>query len=250
MYLWRRGNHFWFRKAIPISLVPFLGVELRCSLHTEQRDLARRRAWALLVAIEQVFEVLRSERPLEPARALLGAFVDDFRQNSAGTREGHFRASVGLQKAAVTLGVPALPLPSGDSQNLVAVDDIGPIFRNERPRAEANQTAAELLQLAIAIRREKSWSRPERAKALVRLCQKLVAAGEDKPLDSPEGLSAVRAIIREEISRLGAGTTITQGPEFDHEKLREIVAGEVRAGVAAAGRDRWSDAKLSKMIDE
>jgi hypothetical protein len=63
MYLWRRGNQWWFRKACPIDLVPVLGAEVRCSLHTEQRSLARRRAWALLVAIEQVFEVLRSERP-------------------------------------------------------------------------------------------------------------------------------------------------------------------------------------------
>jgi hypothetical protein len=32
--------------------------------------------------------------------------------------------------------------------------------------------------------------------------------------------------------------------------LREIVAGEVRAGVAAAGRERWSTEPMSKMIEK
>ena len=250
MYLWRRGNHFWFRKACPVDLVTILGTEIRCSLHTEQRDLARRRAWALLVALEEVYEVLRSERPLEPARALLGAFVDDFRQNSAGTREGHFRASLGLQKATITLGVPALPLPPGDGQTLVSVDDLTPVLTNEEPRAAANAVATDLLRLAVAIRREKSWSRPQRAKALIALCQNLAAVSDATPLDSPGGLAAVRAMIREEVSHLGAGTTINQGAQFDADALGEIIAREVKAGVAAAGRDRWSHEPLSKMIDE
>jgi integrase len=251
MYLWRRGHHFWFRKANPLDLVSVLGTEVRCSLHTEQHAVARRRAWALLVALEQVYEILSSERPLEPARSLLGAFVDDFRQNAAGTPEGHFRASAGLQTAAIRLGVPALPLPSGGSQTLVPIDDVVPVLMDEEPRAPANAVAAELLRLAIAIRQEKGWSRPGRARALIALCQKLTVASDVTPLDTPRGLDAVRAIIREEVSRLGeAGTVINQGPQFDPDKLREIVAGEVRAGVAAAGRERWSDESLSVMIDE
>jgi hypothetical protein len=79
MYLWRRRHNFWFRKSVPVDLRPFLGPEVRCSLATEQRAVARRRAWALLVALEEVYDVLRSERPLESARALLKAFVDDCR---------------------------------------------------------------------------------------------------------------------------------------------------------------------------
>lgn len=82
MYLIRRGNLWWFRKACPVDLAPVLGREVRCSLHTEQHTVARRRAWALLVALEEVYAVLRSEHPLEPARSLLGAFLDDFRDKA------------------------------------------------------------------------------------------------------------------------------------------------------------------------
>lgn len=134
MYIFRRGDRWWFRKSCPVDVVAILGPEVRFSLLTESRLEARRRAWAVLVALETVYEVLRSERPLEPARALLGAFVDDFRQNGAGTREGHFGASVGLQTAAIKLGVPALPLPSGDHQTLVPVDDVVPVCTINRAR--------------------------------------------------------------------------------------------------------------------
>jgi len=54
MYLWRRGNLWWFRKAIPVDLDAILGTEVRCSLFTEERAVARRRAWALLIALEEV----------------------------------------------------------------------------------------------------------------------------------------------------------------------------------------------------
>jgi hypothetical protein len=44
--------------------------------------------------------------------------------------------------------------------------------------------------------------------------------------------------------------TINQAPQLDAASLREIVAGEVRAGVVAAGRDRWSAELLSTMIEK
>jgi hypothetical protein len=68
----------------------------------------------------------------------------------------------------------------------------------------------------------------------------------------PRGLQAFRAIIREEVSQVGLGTTIhqTQTPQFDAVSLREIVSSEVRAGVVAADRDRWSTEPLSAMIEK
>jgi hypothetical protein len=39
-------------------------------------------------------------------------------------------------------------------------------------------------------------------------------------------------------------------PQFDAVSFREIVAGEVRAGVVAADRDRWSVEPLSAMIEK
>jgi integrase len=99
------------------------------------------------------------------------------------------------------------------------------------------------------MRRERSWSRVERSKALIALCQKVAAANENAPFDTPAGLQAIRAIIREEVSRAGLGMTIHQVPQVDAASLREIVAGEVRAGIAAAGRDRWSSEPLSDWIE-
>jgi integrase len=75
-------------------------------------------------------------------------------------------------------------------------------------------------------------------------------ANQNAAFDTPHGLQALRAIIREEVSRAGLGTTINQTPQFDASAMREIVAGEVRAGVTAAGRDRWSTEPLSILIEK
>jgi hypothetical protein len=90
LYRRRNGNGvYWFRKATPLDLVNIIGrTDVRCSLRTTRRDVAKRRACQLLVALEHVYEVLRSEEPLEPAKILLGNFVQDFANNGAGTPEG------------------------------------------------------------------------------------------------------------------------------------------------------------------
>jgi len=223
MYLWRRGGRYWFRKAVPIDLAGILGrAEVRCSLATSERAVAQKRALAMQVALEQVYEVLRSDRPLEPAKRLLGTFLEDFRVNGAGSDVSLHGASGGLRNAAAALGDPAQQIPAGGDQTLVPVDDIGAIFRGERPRGEANQTAAELLQLAIAIRREKSWSRPERAKALVRLCQKLVAVSEDKPFGSPQGLSMLGAADNEPHTYLEIAEALRQQGASPNDDLKEL----------------------------
>lgn len=51
MYLQRRNGHYWFRKATPLDLLRIVGqAEIRCSLRTNRRDVANRRATQLLVA--------------------------------------------------------------------------------------------------------------------------------------------------------------------------------------------------------
>ncbi len=222
MYLQRRNGVYWFRKATPLDLVNIMGqADVRCSLRTTRRDVAKRRVGQLLVALEQVYEVLRSEEPLEPAKVLLGSFAQDFVQRGAGTPEGIEIASLQLKRAIDTLGAPALPFLNDQDATWVSVDEIEPLLAREQPRTDANVAATELLRLAIRIRRERSWSRVERSKALVALCQKVAAAKEKAPFDTPAGLQALRAIIREEVSRAGLGTTIHQVPQFDAASLRE-----------------------------
>jgi len=99
MYLQRRNGVYWFRKVTPLDLVNSMGqTDVRCSLRTTRRDVAKRRAGQLLVALEHVYEVLRSEEPLGPAKILLGNFAQDFVEHGAGTPEG--------------IGAPRLPSAS------------------------------------------------------------------------------------------------------------------------------------------
>lgn len=203
----------------------------------------------MLVALEEVYEILRSKRPLEPTRRLLGRLAEHLEQNS---QEIALRASGGFQTAMQALGAASYPVPSPSrpNQTLVLVDDLDPLLQSERPRGDANQVALDLLRTAIAIRRAPTWSRPARAKALVELCQRLATAGQEAPPDSPQWLAAMRTVIQEELARLlPAGITINQDLPFDENKLRDLLADGVRAGVATAGRERWSNEPLSKMVE-
>lgn len=247
MYLQRRNGVYWFRKAVPLHLVPVLGqAEIRVSLRTHRRDEAKRKASVMQVALETVYAVLRQDNPLEPAKALLGSFLQDFSARTSGQSVGYDSALDSLQHVADSLAIPARLAPSGAT--LIDIDHIDPLLLREQPRGDANSTAVELLQLAIQIRREHGWSKTSRLKALMALCQKVAAAGDAISLDTPSCLQAIRTIIREEVDRAGLGTTIHQIPSFDAASFKEIVAGEVRAGTASASRDRWSAELLSVMI--
>lgn len=247
MYLQRRNGIYWFRKAVPVNLVAVLGqAEIRVSLRTHRRDEAKRKASVMHVALETVYAVLRQDNPLGPAKALLGSFLQDFSAHTIAIGDADYITHHNLQHVADTLGVPARLAPSGET--LVDVDHIDPLLAREQPRGEANSTAVELLQLAMRIRRERGWSRTSRLNALMMLCQKVAAASDSVPLDTPHGLQAIRTIIREEVDRAGIGTTIHQAPSFDAASLKKIVADEVRAGITSAGHDRWSAEPLSVMI--
>jgi hypothetical protein len=132
MYLQRRNGVYWFRKATPLDLVDVIGrTDLRCSLRTTRRDVAKRRAGQLLVALEHIYEVLRSEEPLEPAKILLGNFAQDFRNNGAGTPAGFEIASLQLKLAIDTLGAPALPFLNNRDATWVSIDDVEPLLARE-----------------------------------------------------------------------------------------------------------------------
>jgi hypothetical protein len=179
VYLQRRHGHHWFRKATPLDLIHVLGqAEVRCSLRTDRRDVAKRRARALLVALDNVYAVLGSEEPLEPAKILLGNFAQDFVKHVAGTPEGIQVAYLQLQRATDIVGAPALPPDNQHDRAWVNVDDVEPLLAREQPRTDANAAATELLRLAIRMRRERSRSRVERSKALIVLCQKNSGCGE------------------------------------------------------------------------
>ncbi len=56
MYLRRRGEHWWIRKAVPVDLVEVLGIEqVRRSLRNKASALAQRRALQLLVRVDDAW---------------------------------------------------------------------------------------------------------------------------------------------------------------------------------------------------
>ncbi len=146
-----------------------------------------------------------------------------------------------LQRVADTLALPARFAPSGEA--FVDVDEIDPLLASGQPHGAANATAVELVQLALRIRRERRWSKTARLKAPTALCQKIAAADDQIQLDTPRGLQTIRAVIREEIERVGMSSILHHVP-FDAGSLKEIAAGEIHAGITAANRNRWSAAPL------
>jgi len=168
MYLQRRNGHYWFRKATPLDLVHVLGqAEIRCSLRTTRRDVAKRRAGQLLVALENVFAVLRSERPLGPTKVMAELARDALQKGSSLEINP---LAWRLQKAVDALGSASVPPPADGTKTLVAIGDIDALLVRERPHAEANRIAAELLGLALRIRRGNNWVRSEPARMLVEAC--------------------------------------------------------------------------------
>ncbi len=86
MYLHRRGAHWWFRKAVPSDLTCVLGrPDVRRSLRTRNAALARRRALQVLIRIDEVYAVLRSQRPMRPASEIALAMLDDAIGSVSGT---------------------------------------------------------------------------------------------------------------------------------------------------------------------
>ena len=77
MYLFRRESHWWIRKAVPVDLVEILGIaQVRRSLRTRDAALARRRALQLLIRVDDVYAVLRSEQPQRSTREVALALLD------------------------------------------------------------------------------------------------------------------------------------------------------------------------------
>ncbi|UYO37481.1 site-specific integrase [Rhodopseudomonas palustris] len=81
MYLWKRGDIYWFRRAIPLDLKARAGSnDATVSLRTGDRRQARKRAMRLAVAMDEWSEAVRraqEDDPEQPDRALLLRMLDD-----------------------------------------------------------------------------------------------------------------------------------------------------------------------------
>jgi hypothetical protein len=179
--------------------VAILGPEVRFSLHTESRAEARRRASATQVALEQVYDVLRSEAPLGPARNILGAYLDQARNRAVGIALPPATPAE-LEMAVSAVGGRVEPLDSSAGIR-VPLEQVEYLLRREQPHGEVNQIAVELLSLGSQISREKCRSPAERVKNLVFLANSLAAASANFSSDRVASVEAVRTMIRDELAR-------------------------------------------------
>ncbi|MEH6720773.1 MAG: DUF6538 domain-containing protein [Aurantimonas endophytica] len=86
-FVTRRGSVFWFRRPVPVDLIARLGKsDIRRSLRTCDRRTATRRGWALVRAVEEAFETLRSAGLGPDARSAFGAILDHV-MNEFDTRQ-------------------------------------------------------------------------------------------------------------------------------------------------------------------
>lgn len=106
MYLWKRGDVYWFRRAIPLDFKARVGSnDAVVSLRTGDRRQARKRAMRLAVAMDEWSEAVRKAQeddPERPDRALLLRMFDEAMDLAAREREAaQIRRQADAMQAAV-----------------------------------------------------------------------------------------------------------------------------------------------------
>lgn len=77
MYVVKRQGVYQFRKPVPNSLQPLFGRgDVRVSLRTTQASVAHRRALEMLVHVDEIFHLLRSDRPVDESRRLVVSMLE------------------------------------------------------------------------------------------------------------------------------------------------------------------------------
>lgn len=106
MYLWKRGDVYWFRRAIPLDFKARVGSnDAAVSLRTGDRRQARKRAMRLAVAMDEWSEAVRKAQeddPERPDRALLLRMFDEAMELVANERKaGELRRQADALRAAI-----------------------------------------------------------------------------------------------------------------------------------------------------
>jgi integrase len=281
MYLHRRGSNWWIRKAVPVDLVGVLGLDqLRRSLRTKDAAVARRRALQLLVRVDDVYAVLRSNRPLMPTRQIALALLDEALSLASGTQPMFSMKFEMIQRAHNAVSDFLVEDERlGESQDpsgwLAAHYGIGPqrpvmvtkadalqLLKSEAPRAANNALAKSLLQAvdqlasadvkkvregmqsAIAtVRHAVASGRAADSHLVVAQRQEnLQAAGiHSAMLQLQEDLQSALAELRSVVAEHRGGVNSGAAPSVD--------AASVAEAILEAERARWSAELLSTMVE-
>lgn len=258
MYLHRCGAHWCFRKAVPSDLTGVFGrPDVRRSLRTRNAALARRRALQVLIRIDEVYAVLRSQRPMRPARGIALAMLHDaiasvsgatslvgqklaFLHDARGVIEDHVRDAEGDDRDE-----------DSTEPHWVGKAEAFGILEHEKPAGRPNKAALALLKTVERVAAghfgkqvELSMdSAMDRASEFVPVPQKTAS--------TPEKLDPTRQMLddvkREFVEELEAimGDRI---PGQDAAELRAVVSEVVKTAYSDARVSPWSDELLSKAI--
>lgn len=254
MYVVKRGDRFWFRKIVPVDLVDVLGIaEIRRSLRTASAREARRKALDVLVRVEDVYEVLRSERPLRPARDVAMALLEQALATNEGTpassetRDRLLREARGAMRRTgdrdVSVGRSGDPIGLGEirTDDVVTANEALHLLRREGPRGEENRIAVSILE---AVARMGQGRLPETAGGLKDLDEALGSLADVRSVESAFGgaapFEALRAIL--------SGLMPPPAPRLDDRSVKEMVASTLRDELARSEAERWSGMPLADAI--
>lgn len=258
MYLHRRGAHWWFRKAVPSDLTCVLGrPDVRRSLRTRNAALARRRALQVLIRIDEVYAVLRSQRPMRPAREIALAMLDDaigsvsgtpplvgqklsLLRDARGVIENHVRDADGDDRDEA----PA------DTHWIGKAEAFG-ILEAETAASRRNEAARALLKTVDRVTRRPFGKHSERDidSAMDRVSEFFPAP--EKAASTPEDPRTTRQMLddvkREFVAELKA-IIGDRAPGPDAAELKAAVSDVVKTAYSDARASRWSEELLSEAI--
>lgn len=87
----------------------------------------------MLVALENIYAVLRGENPNAPSKILLGYFVDDVPTNVSETAGSVSMTLRHLDDARAPLGAPSSLFVADSETTMVHVDAVVPLLAMEHP---------------------------------------------------------------------------------------------------------------------
>jgi integrase len=262
MYVVKRGDRWWFRKAVPVDLVDVLGIaEVRRSLHTGNAREARRRGLEVLVRVEDVYAVLRSERPIRPARDVALAMLERALDLTSGS------PAMGALKADLIKDAHGILRRTGDSDASVGRRDFEPrqsgidavepgialdLLRAEKPTGVENSIAVAILEAVARIGhrvlREVGAGVRALDEALGSLSEHRASTAVTNSV--PIQIESLRALLATTLERLHAAPSPSPAPApaVDPQALYEMAAAGARTGLVQAEAERWSAMPLSEAI--
>lgn len=214
----------------------------------------------LLVKVEDVYAVLRSERPLGPTRDIALALLEEALREFSGTsplleqKIRTLRTATGSVQGSLTSAV--LDRDGGDWANDIGRDE-GPAIRasevlhildSSPPIGEMNRIAVQIIESAAKIGQGGHPGALAGTRELDAALARLRAV-ESGAGDNPTGAVAeLRRLLEELLGVLVPQPSTPAG--LDPDGIRQLVAEEIRSGLAEGHKARWSADPLSEKIGE